>query len=113
MPSEREVRVTSGGKLRAVAPPYVTSGTTDSSGTVTFTIPAGTFATVTAAVPAVVRNTSTPSAFAWAFVRSQTATSVVVQVAESKTTGVLIGGTIEGAEAAPAGVTVTLVVYGT
>jgi len=113
MPAEREVRISTAGKLRAVASPYVTSGTTDSTGTVTFAIPAGTFATVTAAVPTVVRNTTAPASFAWAFIRTQTTSQVVVQVAESKTTNTLLLSSAEGAEAAGPGVTVTLVVYGT
>lgn len=102
------------GRLRAGRPePYIATSATDSTGRVTFTLPGGYFTSVLSAIPVVVRNTAAPASFAFAFVVTQSATSVVVQVAESKTTGVLIlNTTVEGLEASGAGITVTLTVHG-
>lgn len=91
---------------------YSASATTNASGAVTFTLPAGYFTTIAGAVPTVVRDTSAPAQAAFAMLRSVTTTGISVQCFESKTTGVLIGGTVEGLEAAGAGLQVLLTVTG-
>ena len=101
----------SAGQLRAKV--YTASGTTDATGNVTFNLPAGYFTTVHTATPTVVRNTNDHTLGTFATVRTAGAGQVVVQCFESKTSGVLLGGVIEGLEAtATAGITVTLVVFG-
>ncbi len=87
-------------------------GTTSATGEVTFTLPTSYFAEVHTAQATVFRNTTNITEYAFAFVRSLSTTSLVVRVGESKTTGVLIGGTIEGAEATGAGITVHASVFG-
>ncbi|GLY32128.1 hypothetical protein Kisp02_54930 [Kineosporia sp. NBRC 101731] len=118
--------MTAAGKLRAVPDPYAYqegtaipgkdwcgSAPTDALGQVTFTLPSGYFSAVHHVSATPVRSASGPSQFCWAFPLSMSATQVKVQVAESKTTGVLLlNTTVEGAEASPAGVTVTVWVRG-
>lgn len=92
---------------------YCDTGVTTSAGLVTFTLPAGYFTAVHHVAATVVRNTSAPASFGFAFVVSQSSTSVTVQAAESKTTTVLLLNTaVEGIEASAAGITVTIAVFG-
>lgn len=85
---------------------------TNSSGAVTFTLPSAYLFTITYAGASVVRDSAAPASATFAMVRSVSATSVIVQVFESKTTGILVGGTVEGLEPAGAGVQVLLHVTG-
>lgn len=123
--SDKPVRMTAAGKWRAApdlyayqdgtpAPGKTWSGeqSTNASGIATFALPAGYFTTVHVAHATPLRNTAAPGSFCFGFVVSRSATSVVVQVAESKQTGVLVGGVIEGLEASPAGIAVMLTVHG-
>lgn len=89
------------------------SGTTNATGAITFTIPAGAFTTVYSVTATAVRDTVNPALACFALVRTYTTSSVVVQVFESKNTGVLLGGNIEGLELSTAATTVLLTVFGT
>ncbi len=89
------------------------AGTTNATGGVTFTLPSNYFTVVYGAVATAVRNSADPTMATFAMVRSWSSTSVVVQVFESKTSGVLLGGIIEGLEASGAGIPVQLMVFGT
>ncbi len=91
---------------------FTTSGTTNTSGGITFGIPVGTFTTVYFAQATAVRNTASAASACFALVRSVTASTVVVQVFESATTGILLGGTVEGLEATTTATTVLLQVVG-
>lgn len=86
--------------------------TTNATGAYTFAIPSGYFTGIGYAAATAVRDTNNPSLAAFAMVRTYTLTSVTVQVFESKLTGVLLGGTIEGLELATGAVTVQLFVIG-
>lgn len=88
------------------------TGTTNGSGSVTWDLPIGYFTAVYAVNVQVVRNTADPSQATFAVVRTWGVSQVVAQCFESKNTGVLLGGVIEGLEASGAGVIVQLVVYG-
>ncbi len=88
---------------------YATSGTTDATGAITFTLPAGMFGSVFSVQVQAVRDTVNPTTACFALVRSFSATSVVVQVFESKTNS--FGG--EGLEKTAAATVVTLAVFGT
>lgn len=88
------------------------SGTTSTAGALTVTIPAGAFTTVLGVCATAVRNTTDPTQACFALVRSYSATQVVVQVFESKTSGVLIGGVVEGLEATGSAVAVLVTVFG-
>lgn len=88
------------------------SGTTTTAGALTVTIPTGAFTTVLGVSATPVRNTADPALACFALVRSYTATQVVIQVFESKTTGILIGGSTEGLEATAAAIPVLLTVFG-
>lgn len=88
-------------------------GTTSTSGALTFTLAAGLFPTAIVAVHAqVVRDTAAPASAAFALVRTYTTTSVVVQVFESKTTSIALGGTVEGLEATTSATVVSITVFG-
>lgn len=91
---------------------YATNGTSSANGALTFTIPAGVFTNVYAATATAVRNTADPALACFALVRSATPTQVVVQVFESKTSGVLLGGVVEGLEATASATVVALTVFG-
>lgn len=98
----------------SIAKIWTGKATTDANGDAAFTFPAGYFATVHAANPAVERVTTNIAQAPSCSLRTALTTSgVTVRVVESKTTGVLILNTmVEGLEPAPAGVTVYLTVYG-
>lgn len=91
---------------------YTATGTTNATGAITFAIPAGTFDTVYGAHAQAVRDTASPAFACFAVVRSFTTTSVVVQVFESKMTGVVLGGNVEGLELSTSATTVLLTVLG-
>jgi hypothetical protein len=113
------------GRHRAVDLPYayqtatplagkelVMSAATVTGGLVTFTLPAY-FTTVHGVWAQAVRNSSAPADGCFAQVKSFSNTQVVVQVFESKNTGVLLLNTnVEGLEASSSGITVTLLVKG-
>ena len=79
--------------------------TTNASGEATFTLPAGRFSSPPVVSATVVRNVTNVASAAFAYVRSVTATGVVVRVAESRT--VVLAA--ESMEYAGAGVVVHLV----
>ncbi|MET0701658.1 MAG: hypothetical protein ABWY93_18565 [Mycobacterium sp.] len=91
---------------------WTASAVSSATGAVTFTIPAGTFTTVQFIELTVMRDTADPTLAAFAMLRSFTTTSVVGQVFESKNTGVLLGGFIEGLDVASAAVSVMVKVTG-
>lgn len=91
---------------------YTDALATSATGAVTFGLPASYFTTLNSIQATVVRNTADPALATFAMVRSYTATSVVVQCFESKNTGVLLGGNIEGLELTSAAVVVMLMVIG-
>ena len=88
---------------------YSTSGTTDTTGSITFNI-AGIFGQVYSVQAQVIRDTVDPKLACVALVRSFTTNSVVVQVFESKTTA--FGSAAEGFEKTSAAVVVHLNVFG-
>ncbi len=89
---------------------YLASGTTDASGNVAFTIPAGFFTTVHSAQPVVVANNDNNYT---CYVKTISATSVTVKVAKSATTAILLlNVSVLGLTTAEAGVTVQLLVLG-
>jgi len=89
---------------------YATSGTTSSAGALTFTLPAGLFTSVVGVTATVIRDSTNPTQAAFAMVRSYSATSVVIQVFESKTTS--LGMAAEGLAATTTVTTVALTVFG-
>lgn len=92
---------------------YTDVGTTNASGGVTFTLPVGYFTTVLSATATVVRGTTDPVGAAFAMLRNYSTTQAQVQVFESKTSGVLLGGVVEGLEATTtAGLLVTFMAFG-
>ncbi len=92
---------------------YTASGTTNTSGLITFAIPAGLFLSVLSVSAQAVRNATAATTACFAQVLSFSQTSVAVAVFESKTSGVLLGGTTEGLEATPTATSVLLTVIGT
>lgn len=92
---------------------HIANGTTSATGALTVTIPAGVFTTVLAVVANPLRNTTDPTTACFAVVRSFSATQVVIQVFESKSTGVLLGGNVEGLEATSTATVVSVLVVGT
>lgn len=91
---------------------YTDSKATDATGAYTFTLPAGYFTALHYTDVTCVRDTNNPAFGTFAMVRSFTTTSVVVQCFESKNTGVLLGGNIEGLEVATSALTVQLFAIG-
>ncbi len=87
--------------------------TTNATGQLTFDISAAGLTAVTAVHAQAVRDTADPTRACVAVVRSYTTLQVVVQVFESKTTGMLIGGVAEGLEVTNLATEVHLTVYGT
>lgn len=88
------------------------SGTTSATGALTVTIPAGAFTTVLGVSATPVRNTADPTLGCFALVRSYTNTQIVIQVFESKTTGILLGGSVEGLELTATATPILLTVFG-
>lgn len=91
---------------------YTATGASAANGGYTFTLPAGYFTTIYNASASVVRDSLDPAYATFAMVRSISTTSVVVHTFESKTTGVLLGGTIEGLESCGGGQNIQLMVFG-
>lgn len=92
---------------------FTAAGTTSASGALTFTLPAGMFTTITSVQASAIRDSAAPGQAAFAMVRSFSTSSVVVQVFESKMTGVVLGGNVEGLELSTSAITVHLAVFGT
>lgn len=88
------------------------NGASSATGALTITIPAGAYTTVLNVCATCVRDTNNPQFATFAMVRSFTNTSVVIQCFESKTTGVLLGGSIEGLELATSSLMVNVTVFG-
>lgn len=91
---------------------WTASTLTTAAGLATFTPPSNYFTTIHAVRADVLRNVTAATDFAFAFVKTVTTTAIVVQVAESKTTTIVVGGSSEGLEPSGIGITVYLVVYG-
>lgn len=91
---------------------YSRFGTTSTAGLITFTLPTGMFSTITGVHATAIRDTTSAPTACFALVRSYTTTSVVVAVFESKTTGVAIGGMVEGLETTPTATSVCVTVFG-
>ena len=91
---------------------WVGTATSTAAGLATATIPTGYFTTVTMAFAGVTRANVTATGFGGAEITALTTTSVTAQAWESKTTAVVVGGSVEGLEAS-SGVTVNLLVLGT
>lgn len=85
---------------------------TNVTGAVTFTLPVGLFTTIQYISPVVIRDSADPTLATFAMVRSYSTTSIVIQCFESKTSGVLIGGVIEGLDVTSAAVAVMIKVTG-
>lgn len=86
--------------------------TSNATGAYTFGLPTGYFTTINSVQVSCLRNTADPTLAAFAMVRSFTTSSVIVQCFESKTTGVLLGGSIEGLELATTALNIQLLVIG-
>lgn len=91
---------------------YSASGTTNTAGQLTFTLPAGFFTAILSVQAQAVRNSTAATQACFAQVLTYNQTSVAVAVFESKTTGVLLGGTVEGLEPTPSATSVLLTVIG-
>lgn len=91
---------------------YATSGTTNASGALTLTLPAGLFTGVYSAHAEAVRNSADPTVACFAQIRTLATTQIVIQVFESRTSGVLLGGTTEGLELSTSAVVVYCTVFG-
>jgi hypothetical protein len=91
---------------------FTGAAVTDATGSVTFTFPTGYFTSIISAQATVERKTVdiTTASFCW--VSEWNMTRAIVKVAESKTSPVLLGGVIEAAEPAPAGILVHAMVIG-
>jgi hypothetical protein len=86
---------------------------TDATGSVTFTFPTGFFKEILSAQATVERNTTDVTRAAFCWVSEWNMTRAIVRVAESKTSGVLLGGTVEGVELSGAGILIHATVIGT
>jgi hypothetical protein len=91
---------------------FTGAATTDSTGSVTFTWPTGFFTSILSAQATVERNTTDVTRASFCWVSEWNMTRAIVRVAESKTSGVLLGGSIEGIELAGAGILVHAMVIG-
>lgn len=84
----------------------------DATGAVTIGLPTSYFTSILFAEANCVRDTANPALGAFAMIRSFTTSQVVVQCFESKNSGVLIGGFIEGLELATSALNIQLLVIG-
>lgn len=91
---------------------YATTENTNATGALTVTLPAGYFTTVYGCTPTPIRDTNNPASGTFAMIRTISNTTITIQCFESKNTGVLLGGTIEGLEATPAVIPVNVIVFG-
>lgn len=92
---------------------YTTSGTTDTTGNLNISLPAGLFTVVYAAMATVVRDSAAPATAAFAQVRSYSASNVIVQVFESATIPAKIVGSSEALAVTTTATTVLVTVFGT
>lgn len=91
---------------------YTAMGSSASNGGFTFSLPAGYFTTIYSAAAHVLRDSTDPAYATFAMVRTISTSSVVVHTFESKNTGVLLGGTVEGLESCGGGQVIQLTVLG-
>lgn len=84
----------------------------NATGAVTIGLPTSYFTTVLFAEANCVRDTADPAFGTFAMIRSFTTSQVVVQCFESKNTGILLGGTVEGLELATSSLNIQLLVIG-
>lgn len=91
---------------------WTDSKSSDGNGAVTFTLPAGFFTAIHFIDLNVMRDSADPRFATFCMLRSFTLTQAVAQCFESKTSGVLLGGVIEGLETATASVAVMIRVTG-
>lgn len=82
------------------------------TGAVTFGLPTGYFTGIGYVDANVVRDSADPRVATFCMIRNWSTSSVTVQCFESKTTPILLGGTIEGLEIATGSFYVTLFVIG-
>lgn len=92
---------------------FTGAATTDSTGSVTFTFPTGFFTNILSAQATVERNVTDPRSASFCWISEWNMTRAIVRVAESKTSGVVLGGSAEGAELAGAGILVHAMIIGT
>lgn len=85
---------------------------TDATGGVTFILPTGLFSAIHFVDLSVMRDTADPRFATFIMLRSVTLTTCVAQCFESKTSGVLLGGVIEGLEVATSAVIAMIRVTG-
>lgn len=91
---------------------YAVTAASSASGQLSLTLPAGYFTTVYGVCPTVVRDTNAPASATFAAVRTFSNTAIVIQCFESKSTGVVLGGNVEGLEACATAITINVVVFG-
>ncbi len=91
---------------------WFTSGVTSATGALTINLAVNAFTQVLGVQCTPVRNTADPTLACFALVRSYNASQIVIQVFESKTTGMLLGGMAEGMELATSAITVLVTVFG-
>lgn len=91
---------------------WTDSKASDANGAVTFTIPTGLFTTIHFIDLNVMRDTADARFGTFCMLRSFTLTSAVAQCFESRTSGVLLGGTTEGLETATSSLIVMVRVTG-
>ncbi len=91
---------------------YTDVMTTNATGAVTFILPSGYFSSLGYVDAVAQRDTVDPAKACFAQVRSIGVDQIAVQVFESKTTGMLLGGVAEGLELATSAL-VRLLVFGT
>lgn len=99
------------GEILAPVVYHCTPGTTDASGNVTLTIPSGKFTTIDGYAPSTFLSGASVTTAAFVCVTAKSLTSFTLMALQSKTTGVLIGGSVQGLQVA-SGVTVGLTVWG-
>ncbi len=86
---------------------------TNATGALTFNLPTGYFTTIQAVQAQAMRDTVNPDIAPFALVRTVTLDTVVVQVFEGKSSGVLLGGVISGLKVASGVCQVSLFLIGT
>ncbi len=91
---------------------FTDAQTTNATGALNFGLPTGYFSVIYAVQAQAIRDTANPTLAAFALVRGYNLDVVTVQVFESKTTPILLGGNVEGIELATTAVLVQLMVIG-
>lgn len=84
----------------------------DALGAVSATLPAGAFTAIVSVTVIPNRDTAAPLSSCFAMLRTWSLTTVTAQVFESRITSVLLGGSIEGIQAATAPTSVMITVFG-